>query len=91
MVLHLKKTQQSDFDMEERFGRLLDDDKAIQLVQVMADAGKDFLEQDNSPAGIAFRHYQNFYSATNPTLFDDLLNITAGDAKETVLKLILKK
>ena len=91
MVIHLKKTQQLDLDMEERFGRLLDDDKAIQLVQVMADAGKDMLEEDDSPAGNAFRHYQNFYSATNPTLFDDLVNISAGDAKQIVLKLLLKK
>ena len=49
------------------------------------------LEHDNSPAGVAFRHYQNFYSATNPTLFDDLVNISAGDAKQIVLKLLLKK
>tara|TARA_Y100000592_G_scaffold36122_1_gene57310 strand:+ start:43 stop:318 length:276 start_codon:yes stop_codon:yes gene_type:complete len=91
MVIHLKKTQTLDFDMEERFGNLLDGDKAIQLAQVMADAGKDFLEEDDSPAGTAFRHYQNFYSATNPTLFDDLVNISADDAKQIVLKLLLKK
>ena len=91
MVIHLKKTSTLDFDMEERFGRLLDDDKAIQLVQVMADAGKDMLEGDDSPAGNAFRHYQEFYSATSPTLFDDLVNITPDDAKQIVLKLILKK
>ena len=91
MVIHLKKTSTLDFDMEDRFGQLLDGDKAIQLAQVMADAGKDYWEADESSLGNAFRHYQNFYSATNPTLFDDLVNISPDDAKQIVLKLILKK
>ena len=91
MVIHLKKTQTIDFDMEERFGNLLDSDKAIQLAQVAADAIKDAIVEDDSHFAEACRHRDNFYSATNPTLFDDLLDITESKAKQIVIDLYIKK
>ena len=93
MVIHLKNTQTLTFSMEDRFGRLLrkNKGKAIQLAQVMADAGKDFLEEDDSPVGEAFRHYQNFQQATNETLFEDELAISNDDADQIVLKLLIKQ
>ena len=91
MVIHLKKTSTLDFDMEDRFGQLLDGDKAIQLAQVAADAIKDAIVEDDSQFAEACRHRENFYSATNPTLFDDLLDITESKAKQIVIDLYIKK
>ena len=91
MVKLFKKPEVIDFDMENRLSRQLSDDKALQLAQVAADAIKDELADEDSPFAVAVGHYENFYSSTNPTLFDDLLNISRDDAKQIVLKLLLKK
>ena len=91
MVLHLKKTDTLNFDMEDRLSNLLDGNKAIQLVQEARDKIVDTLSEDDDAFALAYKHYDEFYSSTNPTLFDDLLNISETDAKQIVLKLILKK
>ena len=91
MVLHLKTNTTSVLTMEERLEQLLDGDKAIQLAQVAADAIKDAIDEDDSHFAEACRHRDNFYSATNPTLFDDLLDITESKAKQIVIDLYIKK
>mgnify|MGYP001305036319 CR=1 FL=1 len=91
MVIHLKKTETLNFNMEDRLTSMLDGDKAIQLAQVASDAIKEALIGDDSNFGEACRHRDNFYSTTNPTLFDDLLNMSETDAKRIVFELYIKK
>lgn len=91
MVDIFKKPEVLDFDMEKRLSRGLLDDMAFELAQEASDAVKAKLEENDSPFAESWRHYENFYSSTNPTLFDDLLNISKEDAKQIVLKLLLKK
>ena len=91
MVVHLKKTETLNFDMEDRLSNLLQGHRAVQLVQEARDKIVDTLCEEDDALATAFQHYENFYSSTNPTLFDDMLNISETDAKQIVLKLILKK
>ena len=88
----LRKPEVLDFNVENnRLANMLSEDKALELMQVGADAMKDHLANDDSPFGVAHAHYENFHSATNPTLFDDLINLSKQEAKEMALKLLLKK
>ena len=91
MVVHLKKTETLNFNMEDRLTSLLDGDKAIQLAQVASDAIKEALIEDDSNFGEACRHRDNFYSTTNLTWVDDQLSISKTEAQRIVFELYIKK
>ena len=86
-----KKPEVLDFKMNDRLGSMLTGDKALQFAQELTDYLRDRVADDDSPLGEAFRHYENFHSSTNPSLFDDLIDMSKDDARDLVLKLLLRK
>ena len=72
----LKTRTTINFPVEDRLGKMITGDIALELVKVASDAMRDYIckECDNSFA-TAYRHYDELRSSTSETLFENDLEL----------------